>query len=320
MSAHVKPKEARQQSLLRYHELPPWQRDNEYLLSGYRPTSGSWLGSFKSMFAWHNETINIHSHTVGAALFAWLPVHFYTTTYQKATDPEPTEAVLFTLYFLGVAICFASSAWSTSPHHSSVEFATDRRCSCHIIWNLSPPAAALGNRLDFCGIVLLMWGASLPSIHYAFICEPSLERLHWALVSFSAFGCILFTLHPSFLGPTFRKYRALMYSCFGLSAVFFISHSILLYGFAVQKRRLALEWMALTGVLNLLGAAFYASRLPEAWFPHRFDFVGASHQIFHLLVFAAGIAHYKGLTCAFWEARVSQSLCDSAAPSDIQVG
>lgn len=128
-------------------------------------------------------------------------------------------------------------------------------------------------------------------------------------VSTSAGGCILLTLHPAFLGPTFRQYRALVYTCFGLSAILFISHSIFLYGFAIQKRRLSIEWMALMGFLNIGGAVVYASRvsvlldfrrrmayrqqIPERWFPTRFDVVNASHQIFHLLVLAAGLVHYK---------------------------
>jgi len=190
-----------------------------------------------------------------------------------------------------------------------------------------------------------MWGASIPSIHYAFVCNTMLEYLHCSLVSqsvsatskvaahtlgvqvtISAGGCIVFTLNPQFLGPAFRKYRALMYASFGLSALLFMSHGILLYGFAVQKKRLALEWMILMGALNIIGACFYASRvctllkhqdqlkadnsqLPEKWFPHRFDFVGASHQIFHLLVLAAALVHYKALVIALRESRGSHDSC-----------
>lgn len=39
------------------------------------------------------------------------------------------------------------------------------------------------NRADCCGIVLLMWGASLASIHFAFICDARLKSIHWFLVS-----------------------------------------------------------------------------------------------------------------------------------------
>jgi hypothetical protein len=68
------------------------------------------------------------------------------------------------------------------PNLMLAEFVTR---SCHIIWNLSAPAACFGNRLDFSGIVLLMWGASIPSIHYAFVCDTTLEYLHCSLVSHS---------------------------------------------------------------------------------------------------------------------------------------
>lgn len=53
-------------------------------------------------------------------------------------------------------------------------------------------------------------------------------------------------------------------------------------------------------------------QLPERWFPNRFDFVGASHQIFHLLVLGAGLVHYKALVCALNEARGPVDFC--AAP------
>jgi adiponectin receptor len=66
------------------------------------------------------------------------------------------------------------------PNITMADFVTH---SCHIIWNLSAPAACFGNRLDFSGIVLLMWGASIPSIHYAFVCDMTLEYLHCFLVS-----------------------------------------------------------------------------------------------------------------------------------------
>jgi adiponectin receptor len=58
---------------------------------------------------------------------------------------------------------------------------------------------------------------------------------------------MLLTLHPAFLGPTVRQYRALMYTCFGLSAVLFNSHSIFVCGVEIQKRRSSIEWMALMG-------------------------------------------------------------------------
>jgi adiponectin receptor len=187
--------------------------------------------------------VNIHSHTFGAALFAILPFHFYYTLYLRIEEAQPADAAVFLLYFTGVAICFACSA------------------GCHVVWNHSPSVARLGNRLDFSGIVILMWGASLASIHFAFICDPWLRTIHWILVSASASGCVAFSLYPMFSKPAFRMARASMYASLGLFAVVFVVHGLYLYGFAVQRRRLSMEWMILMALSNLLGAAFYALRV-----------------------------------------------------------
>jgi adiponectin receptor len=53
----------------------------------------------------------------------------------------------------------------------------------------------------------------------------------------------------------------LTYICFGSSAITFTAHGMFLYGFAEQRKRLALEWMGLMGFLNLAGAAIYALRV-----------------------------------------------------------
>lgn len=238
------------------------------------------------MFRWHNETINITSHFIGSVIFAIiLPLHFYFALYRNLPAAQPIDAAVFLLYFAGVACCFAvSAAFHTAGCHSQ---AVHKRY----------------NRADCCGIVLLMWGASLASIHFAFICDARLRSLHWFLTSASATGCITFILGPLFCQPAYRTARALTYLSLGLFAIVFILHSIYLHGFALQRRRLSLEWMGLMALLNFLGCAAYAFRIPESKFPGKFDFVGASHQIMHVAVLAAGLVHYHGLSKALLETR-----------------
>lgn len=40
----------------------------------------------------------------------------------------------------------------------------------------------------------------------------------------------------------------------------------------------------------------YANRVPEKWFPGRFDLFLHSHQIFHIFVVVAAYAHYLGVS------------------------
>lgn len=52
-----------------------------------------------------------------------------------------------------------------------------------------------------------------------------------------------------------------MYACLGLSAIVFMIHGLLLYGWNVQNQRMSLDWMMLMAFFNLVGAVAYASRV-----------------------------------------------------------
>ena len=118
-----------------------------------------------------------------------------------------------------------------------------------------------------------------------------------------------------------------MYAASGLSALIFIVHGLWRYGWEIQNERMALRWMGLMALFNLIGAGFYASRVctsidntlvhidiyrqfPEACYPYIFDIFGGSHQIFHIMVILAGLAHMAGLLQAFDYTHVSGSQCD----------
>jgi hypothetical protein len=37
-------------------------------------------------------------------------------------------------------------------------------------------------QLDFQGVILLMWSATVPLIYYGFYCDKTLQELYWSLV------------------------------------------------------------------------------------------------------------------------------------------
>jgi adiponectin receptor len=62
---------------------------------------------------------------------------------------------------------------------------------------------------------------------------------------------------------------------------------------------MGLRWSLLQGVMYIAGMAIYVFRVPERWYPGRFDLVGASHQVMHFFALAAAVAQLKGLMAAF---------------------
>lgn len=76
----------------------------------------------------------------------------------------------------------------------------------------------------------------------------------------------------------------------GFSGVIPATHAVILHWDHPQIL-MALVYEMVMGILYSVGAAIYIARIPERWKPGSFDIVGHSHQIFHVFVVAAALAH-----------------------------
>lgn len=68
-----------------YEQYPVDLRDNEWLKTGYRCEFNTWTDIWKSLFMWHNETVNVWSHMLGCFGFiiAVLVIAFGSTNMLK---------------------------------------------------------------------------------------------------------------------------------------------------------------------------------------------------------------------------------------------
>lgn len=113
--------------LLEYHEIPSWQQENEYILTGYRPTSASVRVSLEGLLYLNNEIgkqlflivrivltvyciVSTYSHIFGAALFAGIPWWLYGEIILRYPRTTIADVIVFSTFFYGVAACLALSA------------------------------------------------------------------------------------------------------------------------------------------------------------------------------------------------------------------
>jgi adiponectin receptor len=73
-------------------------------------------------------------------------------------------------------------------------------------------------------------------------------------------------------------------------------HYLYKEGWLKAASEAAMGSLILMGLLYIVGALFYAWRVPERFFPGRCDLWFHSHQIFHLFVIAAAFVHYHGIS------------------------
>ncbi|KAJ5455011.1 hemolysin-III related-domain-containing protein [Penicillium desertorum] len=149
---------------LQWDQLPSWQRDNQYILSGYRTSSNSFIKSFASLIYLHNESVNIYSHLIPAVILSFFGISLYKALARRYTSDSTADTMALGCFLLGTVLCLGISA------------------TFHIVQNHSSHVARIANQLDYIGIVLLIVGSFIPSIFYGFYCHPNLQRVYLTMV------------------------------------------------------------------------------------------------------------------------------------------
>lgn len=212
-------------------------------------------------------------------------LHHTISSSQHYYRPQDRHAIQ--IYQLSVTTCFLLST------------------TYHTVSDHSPSLHKRGNELDHLGIFLVLWGTGVSNTHFAFSCFPTaLQNTYHTLLTLTAILCALFTLRPAFRHPTYRTARFLMYCFLGTSLFVPVLHAHWKLGGALPQQRTGLSSFLGLAVINFTGAAVYAARIPERWYPRRFDLLGQSHNWMHVFVLAGALVRFYGLLEAaeYWAA------------------
>ncbi len=222
---------------------------------------------------------------LGAILF----LYFFLKRLADSTAVQDGLAV--GLYCICVVVCFILST------------------VFHIFSDHSPEMHKFGNELDHLGIVLVMWGTGVSGTHFAFHCNNTIRVIYFSLLSAAAVACGLFTLQPSFRQPAYRTMRFSIYVSLGAGLLAPLAHGIYAFGWTDLDEMMGLESFLSLSIINFCGVAVYAARIPERWFPGRFDHLGQSHNWMHLLVLIGAQVRLRGLLIAAnkWHGRIIPS-------------
>ncbi|KAG2735067.1 hypothetical protein G9P44_001281 [Scheffersomyces stipitis] len=277
-----------------YHELDEWQQDNHFIRSGYVKETSSYRECVQSLTYFHNETVNIYSHLIPSSLVFW-GVLIYVNFYLKIYDN-----------YLGVwekanFLQFAGACW----------FCLFMSSTFHCIKSHSHKISRFGNQLDYFGIVILITCSLNSIVMFAFYDHPYYRDALVAMFVLLGTICTIMTLHPKFSTSEYRPLRSTMFILFGLSGVTPVLLAGYTFGWKATTERVNVLWLVLEGLFYIGGAVLYALRVPERFthteehetfhlvsgepLPGRFDLIGHSHQIFHIMVVIAAFCHWLAL-------------------------
>lgn len=273
----------------------------EFVFTGYRPSSMSVMSCTTSIFAIHNETVNIWTHTIGAAVWMFTMDATLSLLKTKGHASEQTLAITRLCHIMCIAMPVASSVFHTY--------------NC-----IGETAYTFLLRTDIVGIHSLMFARTMMEAYLVFYCEPT-RWLNFMMIAIllgsglAIYGGVTMTQWP-FIPQLMLAHVPLisfLIASSSLSENDVVLDGALLGGgddvvlvgggdavvhapaitftaashnsvFDVGDRRAnAYVQMSLCGSLvGVIAFALYRSRFPECMWPGRFDLIGSSHQWWHV--------------------------------------
>lgn len=273
---------ARKHGVISYEALPePW-RVNPHITSGYR-FSETKVECIRSCFTtFSNETVNIWSHAIGLIIVLAIAFYVYPST------PAFSQATKADIFFAG---CFFFAA-----------------CKCLVCSTMWHAMSAISNQtlmerfacVDYTGISFLVAASIMTTEYTAFYCEP---WSRWTYIS-ATFGLgTAGTILP--WHPTFNR-ADMAWARVGFYILLATTGFLPVLQLAVQRgwNETVYFYAPITQsiLVYLGGALLYAAKLPERWKPGLFDYVGGSHNIWHLAVLGGILYHYVAMQSFFSEA------------------
>lgn len=273
---------------------------NPYISGSYRVYFTPLL-AFRSLFRWHNETINIWTHLLPFFLFLirgiqWLQQlreaegerdeNGHTIIDGVKVVIEPADFWMFLFFYGSLTTCML---WSSVYHLFGCCSYDTHRCLY---------------RCDIGGILALIWGSYLPALFYSFRCRPIWQFGYSAVIT-----VLVLTLLVLFnsLRCQQREFHSLRVGALVLTIAFAILPTFhWVFWIAPADFPTMDLWTFLLPLIGMIGAyaigfGFYSKRIPEVYSPGRFDLIFQSHNWWHTWIVIAAIIWEAELKTMFKE-------------------
>lgn len=269
---------ANEKRLIQYSDLPyPW-RVNPHILQGYRFTTSK-IECVTSAFTFSNELFNIWSHLIGLLIVLAVAFYFYPSNPNFSLSTK-TDIAIAAIFFIAACKCLVcSTLWHTMNSIASQPLM--ERFAC----------------VDYTGISLLVAASIVTTEYTAFYCEPTSRWIYIITTSTLGIAGVILPWHPTFNRADMAWARVAFYvtlaaTGFAPIAQLSLTRSLgwCLYFYAPLLKSLG---------VYLLGAMIYAMQIPERWLPGFFDYLGGSHNIWHVAVLGGILFHYGAMQDLF---------------------
>ncbi|XP_058063497.1 progestin and adipoQ receptor family member 3 [Anopheles bellator] len=256
-------KDSKQKLIVEFDQAPSHLQFNQFILAGYRNYLPVNL-CLASVFWWTNETMNIWTHLFGVFMFCILG---YRDLSMLEIQASPSDKVIVGLLLVSFYLCMVLS----SVYHTF---------SCH--------SATCYERLltfDLFGIALSLLAIFMSGIYYAFWCNLPLRNFYMITIGVIFAGAMVLQIPRLAVHSNVKMVAFVAWAAYGIVPTFHWYHVM---GGSESTMVQLFVWRVLV-MYGLSGLAFviYVAKIPERWFAGKFDYIGHSHNLWHIMVLAA---------------------------------
>lgn len=272
---------AREHGLITYADLPdPW-RVNPHIVRGYR-FSETKLDCLRSIVGISNELVNIWSHLIGCIIILTIALYIYPSSPNFPLSTK-TDVLIAGVFFFAACKCLVCSClWHTM--NSIANQPLMERFAC----------------VDYTGISLLVATSIMTTEYTAFYCDPISRWTYLTLTAVLGLGGTILPWHPTFNRADMAWARVAFYVTLSLTG--FLPFFQLSYTRSLAWASHFYAPILKSVTVYFAGAVLYAMKVPERWWPGMFDYVGGSHNIWHIAVLGGILFHYAAMQSFFSQA------------------
>jgi adiponectin receptor len=267
---------AKERGLIRFHDLPPPWQVNPHITRGYRFIhSEKKLHILLSVFGVSNETVNIWSHLIGLIIVISIAFYFYPSSANFSISTWEDKLIAAVFFFAAAKCLICSCMWHT--YNCVANKTLLERFAC----------------VDYTGISFLIAASIMTTEYTAFYCEPISRWAYIATTFILGVAGVILPWHPTFNAKNMAWGRVAFYVSLALTGFVPIFQLSWTRGgaWAWHFYKPILSSIAVYGI----GAVVYASKVPERWCPGMFDYVGGSHNLWHMAVLGGILFHYRAM-------------------------
>lgn len=313
---------------LTFYELPFQWRENKYIVYGYR-FAKSHMMAILSLFSWHNETVNIWTHLLGSFYLFYLGFHDFPNSehYINYTNSKNDHTIVY-LFIASAIICLLFSViWHCYTNIGYLSVRSKFAC------------------FDYSGITVLITSSIITTEHISLKDYPNLRFAFISFSVFAGLIGIGMAWHPYFDKPESRIIRIMFFISLSFLGVLSFLCSCLVHNLSFawnlfSPLYISFVWY-LSGVV-FYGSFFpecirsdviiddfeisdetimeldrkgelleYLRKQPTHTHNHGFtslwwvDWIGNSHNFWHLFVIGGILGHYSALLEMFKRATLN---------------